>query len=479
MRMAIESSAKKGNGAAAVVRTMFWPMRIVFVLGIAVTLTLLLTILVAWQYSQSKHRLFEQELIAIRAQGLPATAEELETYYYGTDAEAKAHGSALVRVFDSYDDSLETLNEIFYWDQIPPPGEDYSGDDVEHARSHLARNETYMNELRMLLSKDIEARYPMNLADGWGVEFPHLAQVRNALRMFSLQSFVASVDGDHRMVAQSLSDALAMSNTLRNDPYVIAQLVRIACVHISWKQARYALNVSNMDVVSLLHLQRNVGSLDLRGAIVVGLIGERCMNYESAVSIMGSTPIISWLDITEYGFEKPAKFIWAEISALNVYLSLSELVELGARDPWERQRLADSFIKSATGGWSLLHDFEKTSLPAMGRAISAEDRALAQLEAYRVALAVLRYCGEQERLPASLAELVPVYLPKVPEDPFDGQPIRYIETDSGFTVYCLGHDLDDDGGEPPEEGQSIINDGDIVFQMFDVSPYLATSSSGN
>ena len=39
--------------------------------------------------------------------------------------------------------------------------------------------------------------------------------------------------------------------------------------------------------------------------------------------------------------------------------------------------------------------------------------------------------------------------------------------------------LDDDGGAPPDEGQSIINDGDIVFQVFDVSPYVATSSSGN
>lgn len=477
--MSTESTRNRGNGAAAVVRKMFWPMRIVLVLGVAVTLTLLVTLFSAWQYSRSKHRLFEQELSTIRAQGLPVTAEELETYYYGTNAEARAHGSALVRVFDSYDDSLETVNEIFYSDRIPSPGEDYSDEDVEHAHSHLARNETYMDELHMLLSKNIDVRYPMNLADGWGVELPHLAQVRNALRMFMLQSFVASVDDDHRMLAQSLSDALAMSETLRNDPYVIAQLVRIACVGISWMQAQYALNALNLDVDSLSHLQRNVESLNLRGAIVVGLIGKRCMDYEGAVSIIGSTPAISSLDTTEYGFEEPAKFIWAEISAINLYLSLSELIELGERDPWERRRLADNYIKAATGGWSLLHHFEMIWMPAPGRAFSAEERALAHLATYRTALAILRFCSVQNRLPAGLAELLPAYLSKVPVDPSDGQPIRYIETDSGFTVYCLGDDLDDDGGVPPEEGQSIVNDGDIVFQVFDVSPYLATSSFSN
>ena len=244
-------------------------------------------------------------------------------------------------------------------------------------------------------------------------------------------------------------------------------------------QAQYALNALNLDVNSLSHLQRNVESLNLRGAVVVGLIGQRCMDYEAAVSIIGSTPAISWLDITEYGFEEPAKFIWAEISIINLYLSFSELIALGERDPWERRRLADSYIKAATGGWSLLHYFEMIALPPLGKAFTAEDRALAHLATYRTALAVLRFCSAQNRLPASLAELVPVYLPKVPEDPFDGQPIRYIPTDSGFTVYSLGHNLDDDGGVPPDEGQSIINDGDIVFQVFDVSPYVATSSSGN
>ena len=54
--------------------------------------------------------------------------------------------------------------------------------------------------------------------------------------------------------------------------------------------------------------------------------------------------------------------------------------------------------------------------------------------------------------PTSLEDLVPTYLPRLPLDMFDGQPLRYRVTEDGHPVlYSIGIDYDDDGGTPPAE----------------------------
>jgi hypothetical protein len=66
-------------------------------------------------------------------------------------------------------------------------------------------------------------------------------------------------------------------------------------------------------------------------------------------------------------------------------------------------------------------------------------RALADLRLTRLYLALRLYHLEHSgALPADLAELVPAYLPKIPLDPFDGQPLRY---DREFTtIWATGPD---------------------------------------
>jgi hypothetical protein len=59
-----------------------------------------------------------------------------------------------------------------------------------------------------------------------------------------------------------------------------------------------------------------------------------------------------------------------------------------------------------------------------------------------------------------LAELTPAHLAALPADPFDGQPLHYKTKSSGYTLYSIGPDLKDDGGERKGE-----KGGDIVFEV--------------
>lgn len=70
-----------------------------------------------------------------------------------------------------------------------------------------------------------------------------------------------------------------------------------------------------------------------------------------------------------------------------------------------------------------------------------EARSRAQLLAARTAVAVERYRLAQGVMPAALADLVPAYLPEVPIDPFNGEPLRFAMSDVAYAIFSV----DDDG----------------------------------
>jgi hypothetical protein len=63
--------------------------------------------------------------------------------------------------------------------------------------------------------------------------------------------------------------------------------------------------------------------------------------------------------------------------------------------------------------------------------------------------------------PDSLAALVPTYLPAVPLDIINGDPLRYRRNDNGtFTLYSVGLDGDDDNGRRAPNRTDLDADGD-------------------
>ena len=62
----------------------------------------------------------------------------------------------------------------------------------------------------------------------------------------------------------------------------------------------------------------------------------------------------------------------------------------------------------------------------------------------QLAFALRGYQIERHGLPFSLSELVPRYLAHVPQDPFDGKPLRYLREKK--MVYSVGRDGVDGGG---------------------------------
>jgi hypothetical protein len=82
-----------------------------------------------------------------------------------------------------------------------------------------------------------------------------------------------------------------------------------------------------------------------------------------------------------------------------------------------------------------------------------------------VLLAARRYSIKQglkeAKLPGSIQELVPAFLPDVPIDPFDGQPMRFRVRDGAVTVWSVGKDEVDNDGRTNEN----FVEPDIALEM--------------
>jgi hypothetical protein len=91
---------------------------------------------------------------------------------------------------------------------------------------------------------------------------------------------------------------------------------------------------------------------------------------------------------------------------------------------------------------------------------------LAELRSAMTALAVERYRLARGEWPRDLAALVPTYLKDVPNDPYDGRPLRYRPTADGVVIYCVGSDQADNQGKR-SSGYTLTDGQDVGFQLWD------------
>ena len=77
-------------------------------------------------------------------------------------------------------------------------------------------------------------------------------------------------------------------------------------------------------------------------------------------------------------------------------------------------------------------------------------------------MAVCRFRAGHNRFPSNPSELVPDFIAAVPQDPFDGKPLRMKKAAGKLIVYSIGPDAIDNGGAPFDRQKRT---GDIPFTI--------------
>ena len=108
-------------------------------------------------------------------------------------------------------------------------------------------------------------------------------------------------------------------------------------------------------------------------------------------------------------------------------------------------------------------------MPATARISEIAYRGKIHHEATVAILAALRWRLEKNQYPATLGELVSAgFLNELPMDPWSDKPLIYKKTEDDFTLYSVGYNFTDDGGEYGKDRNGNIrtwsrDNGDTVF----------------
>jgi hypothetical protein len=145
--------------------------------------------------------------------------------------------------------------------------------------------------------------------------------------------------------------------------------------------------------------------------------------------------------------------------------SLTRAVE-AAKLPPEQQRAQLDSIAAEVSGKGMLAGW---CMAWVIKGMEANRRTLALMRCALVAVAVERYRQRHGNWPVSLDALVADrVLKEVPQDPYDGAPLRYRVHDDRVVVYSIALDLEDNGGTFDNKA-GFTKGTDLGFTLWNVS----------
>jgi hypothetical protein len=295
--------------------------------------------------------------------------------------------------------------------------------------------------------------------DGINTLLPHLTWARHSARILALKTWVDAEDGDVADAVTRVSDGLALSRSLLQEPMLISGLVGLAINSITLTAADRFFARTNPSAVELTFLQQQFSGAATNLSFRNNMIGELVFNQDTYERILdGRLPVQTLVELSENGQTRwpPAAgfrpLVWLERGYFKADQAASArfLMEIidDASNPTP-DVLSDGHERA------LLERIEtspfflaRTLLPALTKAIDQCERTRAKLRAAAACVAALRFRNDTGGWPDSLDALFPKYLTDVPLDPFTNAPLIYNVSENGVSVYSVGPNLADDGGKP-------------------------------
>jgi hypothetical protein len=376
------------------------------------------------------------------AKSAPTTLQELDDYYPQVPPEENAalvflQGCNAVRTSQYF----ELEDTLFGRTALPVPVQPFPAEMKDLMSKCLVDNGPGIALLHKAAAMP-KSRYPVDMTQGVRMELPHLALLRGGTRMLCMQALYAAETHDSDTAVWALKDAVALADSVREEPIIIAQLVRAACAGIDVRTLEQALNRNVFSESQLAALQEAFARLDGMEPFARAFEGERCsLGLALATGAPGGGP------------PPPSPQQHADFVA-----KTTQLIE-ACRRPFPAP--LDVAMPMAKAGATPGEYADPRGPAPLTRGVIAAARFLAGTRLAETALAVERYRDDNKKLPEKIADLVPAYLKELLLDPFDGAPLRYRPVTNGYIVYSVADNRQDDKGEGSDEHPPK----DIVFAV--------------
>jgi len=365
-----------------------------------------------------------------------------------------------------------------------------SWEDVEAAVNQNAKSFALLHQIIDRPDFDFQIKYERGVADLVFTNM-YLVESKRAAQRLETAALCDLHRGETASAVKNLRAMLALTKALRDERFAISELVRVAIAQIALTVNWEILQSTNLTDEQLAELQRDWTSLDFVRSEEDALTMER-VSGEISLAIWRNSHagLQRYFDI-EKGARKSMGlsggeetlwdkvkittkiFLWRywwsypdELRSLEGYDVLINVVRLAQTNGSFQTALQSQNAKLDKLGISKLNDefltifSNDTDFHSMLSqsivSLSAVTRNVMRVEVARQAVvtatALKRYQLKHGNYPRDLNALVPEFVPSVPLDPVDGQPLHYREKPDGtFLLYSVGENGKDDGGDPSLE----------------------------
>jgi hypothetical protein len=278
--------------------------------------------------------------------------------------------------------------------------------------------------------------------------------------------------------------ALINGRSASNEPSLIWELVAIAGERMAWRVMERVLAQGQPGDGALSACQAALGDESSQPSQLPAMRGERAFQFE----------VIGWIvkgdteRLASSGDNVLAPTLksvvgrnvhWLQVGWLqeNQGVNLEFMTEAveAAKLPIEEQiprfQELDRRAKEElwASEWPMGRYFiARAPIPAVVKVAQGFHRTEAERRCAISALAVERYRLAHKSWPDSLGQMVPGFLPKVPTDAYDRQPLRFRRLEDGVVIYSVGPDGKDNGGVL-DRNDPYLRDKDVGFRLWDVA----------
>lgn len=335
---------------------------------------------------------------------------------------------------------------------------------------------------------------------GFKLLLPHLTEFKKGAQLMNTAALADLRAGSIEDALINLQAACEMDRVLKDEPLLISQLVRIAMDTITLNTVWQFLNSREWSDGELIQMQTMLPPPARAAAMAKSLEMERALALHGLEEVRrGEMDMadLEWLDQPGFGPRDASDFFGQVLQRPGVILTIPI-----ARPVWKfaffdesvahylgtAQQMIESARKSVVSNSQRSYDFvmlnvdEDVSLtnerirhwftymilPALEKSLFRSFRLETQQSLTSAAIALQRYRFKHGKYPTTLTELLPEFLPGVPLDYMNGQPLRYLlKEDGNFVLYSVGDDGVDDGGDPrPSEAKKKM------VSLFDGRDYV-------
>jgi len=269
----------------------------------------------------------------------------------------------------------------------------------------------------------------------------------------------------------NLVTSLRMAQHHREEWSLENQMVRTAMVKLPLEDLNYGLALHSWDDAQLAELHAHTASISLVTNVYQALLYERAIGLAYFAEARRNAQIAATNAFTKaYIVPRPYDLkrrlqttLWSyfaidedELNFLKISQQRFDLIRPNLISPnwagvpdqlrsvWEKL-----FYPATTYSSQLKLNFTGPLYSSMDRGLVTLLFAETRRQQALAAIALERHWLKNRNYPDTLEKLMPDYLSQIPTDPIDGRPLRYrLNSDSTFTLWSIGFDGKDNGGDP-------------------------------